>query len=81
MTKENHEIKVLKLVNHKKEQKTFELVRDGIQAFIGNTDRYLRWLAQKGLIVGERAEGKTYKQWSITQKGKEFLKELNTKQN
>lgn len=75
MKKEPQEIKVLKIVNRRKEQKTYEIVREGFNYFVGDSARYLRWLAEKNYVVGERVEGKIYKQWSITQKGKEYLEE------
>lgn len=79
MVKEKQEIRVLKIVNRKKEQKTFEIIRAGLDNYIGDAARYLRWLAELGYVISERVEGKNYKQWSITQKGKEFLADLKTK--
>lgn len=72
-TKESQEIKVLKIVNRKREQKTFEIMQKGLESFITDASRYLRWLAEKKLVSSERVEGKNYKQWTITQKGKEYL--------
>lgn len=79
MVKENQEIKVLKIVSRKKDQKTFQIIRQGLDAFIGDAHRYLRWLAQKGYVVSDRVEGKNYKEWNITQKGKEYLQSLRKK--
>lgn len=79
MVKEKQEIKVLKIVNRKKEQKTHEIIRIGLDNYIGDSARYLRWLAELGYVISERVEGKNYKQWSITQKGKEYLEEIKTK--
>lgn len=71
--KETQEIKVLKIVNRKKDQKTYQIIREGLDKFIGDSARYLRWLAEKKYVISERVEGKNYKQWNITQRGKEFL--------
>lgn len=71
--KETQEIKVLKIVNRKKDQKTYQIIREGLDRFIGDSARYLRWLAEKKYVISERVEGKNYKQWNITQRGKEFL--------
>lgn len=71
--KETQEIKVLKIVNGKKDQKTYQIIREGLDKFIGDSARYLRWLSEKGYVLSERVEGKNYKQWNITQRGKEFL--------
>ena len=71
--KETQEIKVLKIVNRKKDQKTYQIIREGLDRFIGDSARYLRWLAEKKYVISERVEGKNYKQWNITQSGKEFL--------
>lgn len=71
--KETQEIKVLKIVNRKKDQKTYQIIREGLDKFIGDSARYLRWLSEKGYVLSERVEGKNYKQWNITQRGKEFL--------
>lgn len=79
MTKEPQEIKVLKIVARKKEQKTFEIIRIGLDNFIGDSARYLRWLAEKKFVISERVEGKNYKQWTITQRGREYL--ANYKKN
>lgn len=76
MVKENQEIKVLKIVNRKKDQKTYQIIREGLDVFVGDPHRYLRWLAQKGYVISDRVEGKNYKEWNITQKGKEFLQSL-----
>ena len=77
--KETQEIKVLKIVNRKKDQKTYQIIREGLDKFIGDSHRYLRWLAEKGYVLSERVEGKNYKQWNITQKGKEYLYSLKSK--
>lgn len=71
--KETQEIKVLKIVNRKKDQKTYQIIREGLDKFIGDSARYLRWLSEKGYVLSERVEGKSYKKWNITQRGKEFL--------
>lgn len=71
--KETQEIKVLKIVNRKKDQKTYQIIREGLDRFIGDSARYLRWLVEKKYVISERVEGKNYKQWNITQRGKEFL--------
>jgi predicted transcriptional regulator len=71
--KETQEIKVLKIVNRKKDQKTYQIIREGLDKFIGDSARYLRWLVEKKYVISERVEGKNYKQWNITQRGKEFL--------
>lgn len=79
MEKVTQEIKVLKIVNQKKEQKIFEIMQKGLNAHITDASRYVRWLAEKKYVIGERVEGKSYKQWSITQKGKEYLEEIKKK--
>lgn len=71
--KETQEIKVLKIVNRRRNQKTFQIIREGLDRFIGDAARYLRWLREKGYVLSESVEGKNYKQWNITQKGKEYL--------
>lgn len=71
--KETQEIKVLKIVNRKKDQKTYQIIREGLDKFIGDSARYLRWLVEKKYVISERVEGKSYKKWNITQRGKEFL--------
>ena len=76
MQKEKQEIKVLKIVNRKKNQKTYQIIREGLDVFVGDPHRYLRWLAEKKYVISERVEGKNYKQWNITQKGKEYLEEF-----
>lgn len=79
MVKESQEIKVLKIVNRKRNQKTHEIIRIGLDNFIGDASRYLRWLVEKKLVVSERVEGKIYKQWNITQRGKEYLADYRKK--
>ena len=76
MQKEKQEIKVLKIVNRKKDQKTYQIIREGLDVFVGDPHRYLRWLAEKEYVISERVEVKNYKEWNITQKGKEFLQSL-----
>lgn len=76
--KESQDIKILRAVNRRKNQKTFEIARIGLDMFITHGDRCLRRLAELKLVVGERVEGKSYKQWNITQKGKEYLHSLNS---
>lgn len=73
--KETQEIRVLKIVNGRKNQRTHEIMAEGLQArnCIGDPSRYLRWLAEKKYVISERVEGKNYKEWNITQRGKEFL--------
>lgn len=78
-SKITQEIKVLKIVNRKKNQKTYQIIREGLDAFIGDSHRYLRWLAEKGYVLSERVEGKHYKQWNITPKGREYLYSLKSK--
>lgn len=77
--KETQEIKVLKIVNRRKNQKTYQIIREGLDKFIGDPARYLRWLVEQGYVLSERVEGKNYKQWNITQHGKEFLQSLKSK--
>jgi len=72
--KETQDLKVLRIVNRKKDQKTFDINRQGLNMFITDASRCLRRLAEKGLVIGEYVEGKTYKQWNITKEGKELLK-------
>lgn len=78
-SKITQEIKVLKIVNRRKNQKTYQIIREGLDSFIGDSHRYLRWLAEKGYVISERVESKNYKQWNITQKGKEYLHSLKSK--
>ena len=79
--KETQEVQVLKIVNRKKNQKTHEINSIGLskENCIGDPARYLRWLSEKGYVISERVEGKHYKQWNITQKGKEYLYSLKSK--
>jgi len=76
MKKVPQEITVLKIVSRKKEQKIYDIMREGLKKCIVDASRYLRWLAEKKYVVGERVEGKIYKQWSITQRGEEYLAEF-----
>lgn len=72
--KETQDLKVLKIVNRKKDQKTFGINRQGLDMFITDASRCLRRLAEEGLVIGITVEGKKYKQWNITKKGKKLLK-------
>ena len=72
--KESQKIKVLKIVNRKKNQKTFDINRQGLDMFITDASRYLRYLTEEGFVTSEYVEGKKYKQWNITKKGKKLLK-------
>ena len=66
--------KVLRIVNLHKWQKTYEIIRLGMDVYIGDPSRRLRELREKGLVVSERVEKKPYVKWSITEKGKAWLK-------
>lgn len=72
--KETQNMKVLKIVNRRKNQKTFDINRQGLNVYVTDASRCLRYLAEKGLVVGEYVEGKPYKQWNITKAGKKLLK-------
>ena len=76
MKKESQYIKVLRIVNAEKNQKTFDINRLGLDAFITDASRHLRRLAEDGLIKGEIVKGKNYKKWNITAAGKKFLRTL-----
>lgn len=71
--KESQDKRILRIVGRKKNQKTYEIIRQGLDNYITHGDRCLRRLAEIGFVFGERAEGKTYKQWNITPKGRDFL--------
>lgn len=73
--KETQKLKVLKIVNSKHNQKTFDIMRKGLKQFVTDASRCLRYLAEEGLVVGEYVEGKSYKKWNITQAGKDYLNE------
>lgn len=75
-----HDEKILMIVNRKKEIPTYEVIRQGINAYVGNPDRALRRLQEKNLVFGEVLYPKTrYKYWSITNTGKKYLKDLMKK--
>lgn len=78
-----HDEKILMIVARKKETPTYEIIRQGINAYVGNPDRALRRLQEKNLVFGEVLYPKTrYKYWTITNLGKKYLKEIkNKKQN
>ena len=76
MKKESQYIKVLKIVNAEKNQKTFDINRLGLNVFITDASRHLRRLAENGLIKGEIVKGKNYKKWNITAAGKKLLRSL-----
>lgn len=72
-----HDQKILMIVSRKKEIPTYEIIREGINAYVGNPDRALRRLQEKNLVFGEVLYPKTrYKYWSITNLGKKYLKDL-----
>lgn len=77
MKKETQEIKVLKIVGSRKDLKTFEVMDRGLRQYITDSSRFLRKLAEKGFVIGERVDGKSYKKWNITRAGKDFLGGLN----
>ena len=75
-----HDEKILMIVSRKKEIPTYEVIRQGINAYVGNPDRALRRLQEKNLVFGEVLYPKTrYKYWSITNTGKKYLKDLMKK--
>ena len=78
MKKETQEIKVLKIVESRKDLKTFEVMDRGLRQYITDSSRFLRKLAEKGFVVGERVDGKTYKKWNITNAGKKYLNDLQS---
>lgn len=77
--KRNTRNQSFKNCQQKKNQKTYQIIREGLDKFIGDSARYLRWLVEKKYVISERLEGKNYKQWNITQKGKEYLYSLKSK--
>lgn len=75
-----HDEKILMIVARKKETPTYEVIRQGINAYVGNPDRALRRLQERNLVFGEVLYPKTrYKYWSITNSGKKYLKDLMKK--
>lgn len=79
MVKESQDIKVLKIVAKRKNLKTYQVMREGLDVFVSDAHRCLRRLAEIGFVFGERAEGKSYKQWNITPKGREHLSNYKNK--
>lgn len=73
-----HQAKVLKMLKELKNLKTIEVVMWGGKNGIGDASRRLRELREKGFVIDELVEGKNYKQWNITAKGKEELKKYAT---
>lgn len=72
-----HDEKILMIVARKKETPTYEVIRQGINAYVGNPDRALRRLQERNLVFGEVLYPKTrYKYWTITNTGKKYLKDL-----
>lgn len=70
------QVKVLKIVNAKKWQNTYEIIKIGMDYwYIGDPSRRLRELKEMGLVVNERVEKKPYVKWAITEKGKVWLKQ------
>lgn len=67
--------KVLKIVNARKWQNTYEIIKWGMEQYIGDPSRRLRELKEMGLVVNERVEKKPYVKWAITEKGKVWLKQ------
>lgn len=76
MKKDTQYIKVLKIVNAEKNQKTFDINRQGLDMYITDASRHLRRLAEEGLVIGKVVKGKNYKQWNITAAGKKLLRTL-----
>ena len=72
--KEAQDLKVLKILKIKKDQKPFDINRQDLNMLITDASRCLRRLAEEGLVIGITVEGKKYKQWNITKKGKKLLK-------
>ena len=72
--KESQVVKVLRIVNRRKNQKTYEINRQGLDMFITNASRYLRKLAANKLVTSNYVNGKPYKQWNITKAGRDLLK-------
>lgn len=77
MRKDTQYIKVLKIVNAEKNQKTFDINRQGLDMYITDASRHLRRLAENGLVIGKVVKGKNYKKWNITAAGKKILRALN----
>ena len=74
-----HDEKILMIVARRK-LPTYQVIREGINAYVGNPDRALRRLQEKNLVFGEVLYPKTrYKYWSITNLGKKYLKNLMKK--
>ena len=68
--------KVLKIVNAKKWQNTYEIIKIGMNYwYIGDPSRRLRELREMGFVISDKVEKKPYVKWSITEKGKEWLKQ------
>lgn len=77
--KENltHEEKILIVVSRKKLTPTYDVIRQGIDMYVGTPDRTLRRLQEKGLVFGEVLDKKVrYKYWSLTSEGKKQLKAI-----
>ena len=72
--KESQVVKVLRIVNRRKNQKTYEINRQGLDMFITDSSRYLRKLAANKLVTSNYVNGKPYKQWNITKAGRDLLK-------
>jgi hypothetical protein len=70
--------KVLQMLSEFKHLKTIEVVMWGGKNGIGDASRRLRELREMGCVLDEKVEGKPYKIWCITAKGKATLKEYRT---
>ena len=77
MTKLTQEMKILAIVARKKDIPTYEVIRKGIDWYIGNPDRILRRLQNKGFVFGQYLFSTRYKCWNITTSGKKYLKSLS----
>lgn len=70
--------KVLKMLKELKNLKTIEVVMWGGKNGMGDASRRLRELRETGCVIDEKVEGKPYKIWNITAKGKEELRKYRT---
>lgn len=77
MKKLNQEVKILQIVANSKDLPTYEVIRRGINWYVGNPDRILRRLQNKGYVFGQFLDSRTrYKFWNITKSGKIYLKQI-----
>lgn len=70
--------KVLQMLKELKNLKTIEVIMWGGKNQIGDASRRLRELREEGCVLDEKVEGKPYKIWNITAKGKEELRKYQT---